>query len=159
MFRHLCLIIVIPLTLAVLTRRIIVGGIGESIFLSVRKRLEALSGLGLCVLVFTTFMLYGERVVNDPPLALRIAGPVSAFLMTLFVVSSALGKLLRTCHEDAVALTLSTTAKNNAISLALAFSTFGPDAALVNAIAGPLVQMPILLGFVALKKSKEKKKS
>ena len=55
---------------------------------------------------------------------------------------------------EAVALTLSTTAKNNVISLALAFSAFGADAGLVNAIAGPLVQLPILLGFVALEKSK-----
>ncbi len=154
MFSHLCLIIVIPLTLALLTRRIIVAGMGESVFLSVRERLKMLSGLGLCLLVFTMFMLYGDRVVNDPLLVLRIAGPVSAFLMILFFISSALGKLLRTCHEDAIALTLSTTAKNNAISLALAFSTFGPDAAFVNAIAGPLVQMPMLLGFVAVKRGK-----
>jgi len=154
MFRHLCLIIVIPLMLAVLTRRIIAGRLGESIFLSLRKRLKALSGLGLCLLVFTMSALYGDRVVHDPLLVLRIAGLVSAFLMILFVLSGTLGKSLRACREDAIALTLSTTAKNNAISLALSFSTFGADAALVNAIAGPLVQMPILLGFVALKGGK-----
>jgi arsenite transporter len=154
MFQHLCLIVVVPLTLAVLSRRIIVGRMGESVFLSVRERLKALSGHGLCLMVFTMFMLYGERVLNDPLLVLRIAGPVTAFLVILFLVSIALGKALCACYEDAVALALSTTAKNNAISLALAFSTFGPDAALVNAIAGPLVQMPILLGFVALRKGK-----
>jgi len=154
MFSHLCLIVVIPLVFAVLTRRIIVAGMGESVFLSVRERLKALSGLGLCLLVFTMFMLYGDRVVNDPLLVLRIAGPVLAFLMILFVLSGIVGKSLRACQEDAIALTLSTTAKNNAISLALSFSTFGADAALVNAIAGPLVQMPILLGFVAVKRGK-----
>jgi len=154
MFRHLCLIIVIPLMLAVLTRRIIAGRLGESIFLSVLKRLKALSGLGLCLLVFTMSALYGDRVVHDPLLVLRIAGLVSVFLMILFVLSGTLGKSLRACQEDAIARTLSTTAKNNAISLALSFSTFGADAALVNAIAGPLVQMPILLGFVALKRGK-----
>jgi arsenite transporter len=152
MFRDLCFIIVIPLMLAVLTRRIVSGRMGESVFLLFRERLKALSGLGLCLLIFTMSLLYGDRVLNDPLLVLRIAGPVSAFLVILFLFSSFLGKALHTCHEDAVALTLSTTAKNNAISLALAFSTFGPDAALVNAIAGPLVQMPMLLAFVALKR-------
>jgi arsenite transporter len=152
MFRDLCFIIVIPLVLAVLTRRIISGRMGESVFLVFRERIKAISGLGLCLLIFTMSLLYGDRVVDDPLLVVRIAGPVSAFLVILFLVSSALGKALRTCREDAVALTLSTTAKNNTISLALAFSTFGPDAALVNAIAGPLVQMPMLLAFVALKR-------
>lgn len=152
MFRDLCFIVVIPLMLAVLTRRIISGMKGESVFISFRQRVKKLSGLGLCLLIFTMSVLYGDRVLNDPPLILRIAGPVSAFLVILFFVSTILGKLLRSCHEDAVALTLSTTAKNNAISLALAFSTFGADAALVNAIAGPLVQMPMLLAFVALKR-------
>ncbi len=154
MFRHLCLIVVIPLMFAILTRRVIAGRMGESIFLSVRKRLKKLPGLGLCLLVFTMFMLYGDRVLNDPLLVLRIAGPVSAFLMILFVLSGILGRSLQTCQEDAIALTLSTTAKNNAISLALSFTTFGADAALVNAIAGPLVQMPMLLGFVAVKRGR-----
>ena len=34
-------------------------------------------------------MLYGDRVLNEPVLILKIAGPVSAFLIILFVVSSA----------------------------------------------------------------------
>lgn len=68
---------------------------------------------------------------------------------------SLLGRLFRVRYEDAVALTIAATAKNKAVSLALAFSAFGPESALVNAIAGPLVQMPMLLGFVAFKRSRQ----
>jgi ACR3 family arsenite transporter len=153
-FQHLCFIVVIPLVLAVLTRRVIVATNGESIFLLAKQRLKALSGLGLCLLVFTMSLLYGDRVLTEPVLILKIACPVFAFLSILFVISSLLGNLFHSRYEEAVALTLSTTAKNNAISMALAFSTFGADVGLVNAIAGPLVQLPILLGFVALKKIK-----
>lgn len=153
-FRQLCFIVVIPLVLSALTRRIILGRMGESIFLSAKGRIKRLSGVGLCLLVFTMSVLYGDRVLAEPLLVLKIAGPVAAFLMIMFIISHLIGKIFRSSYEDAVALTLSTTAKNNAISLALAFSTFGADAALVNAIAGPLVQLPMLLGFVALKRSK-----
>lgn len=149
MFQHLCYIIAIPLIAAALTRRIISGAMGESFFLAAKERIKSVSGLGLCLMVFTMSLLYGDRVIHEPLLALKIAGPVSAFLAILFLISGLLGKLFRSRYEDAVALTLSTTAKNNAISLALAFSTFGPDAAIVNAIAGPLVQLPILVGYVA----------
>jgi arsenite transporter len=153
-FRQLCFIVVIPMILAALTRRIILGRMGESVFLLAKARIKALSSGGLCLLVFTMSLIYGDRVLSEPLLIPKIAAPVSAFLMILFLLSRLLGKLLRSPYEDAVALTLSTTAKNNAISLALAFSAFGPDSALVNAIAGPLVQMPLLLGFVALNRGK-----
>jgi ACR3 family arsenite transporter len=153
-FQHLCFIIVIPLILAALTRRIILRRMEDSLALLVKERIKLLSAVGLCLLVFTMSLLYGDRVLNEPLLILRIAAPVAAFLTIMFLISGLLGKIFRSPYEDAVALTLSTTAKNNAISLALAFSTFGADAALVNAIAGPLVQLPILLGFVALKRGK-----
>ncbi len=158
-FRQLCFIIVIPLILAALTRRIILRSMGESVFLLAKARIKALSSGGLCLLVFTMSLLYGDRVISEPLLIPRIAAPVAAFLMILFLMSGLLGKMLRSPYEDAIALTLSTTAKNNAISLALAYSAFGADSALVNAIAGPLVQMPILLGFVALKRGKTSKAS
>jgi len=34
--------------------------------------------------------------------------------------------------------------------MALAFSAFGADVAMVNAVAGPLVQLPIMLGYIRL---------
>jgi ACR3 family arsenite efflux pump ArsB len=152
-FEHLCFIIVIPLMLAVLTRRIIVRKKGEPTFCSVKERLKPLSNLGLFLILFAMFLLYGDRVLSDPSFVLKIAAPVAVFLAILFLISGAVGKAFGAAYEDTIALTLSTTAKNNAISLALAFSTFGPDAGLVNAIAGPLVQLPILLAFVALRRS------
>ncbi|MEW6530201.1 MAG: bile acid:sodium symporter [Thermodesulfobacteriota bacterium] len=150
-FEHLCFIVVIPLALGVLTRRIVVWKKGESTFCSVKERLKPLSNLGLFLILFAMSLLYGDRVLSDPYFVLKIAAPVAAFLTILFVISGAIGKAFAAPYEDAIALTLSTTAKNNAISLALAFSTFGADAGLVNAIAGPLVQLPILLAFVALR--------
>ncbi len=150
-FRQLCFIILFPLIIAVLTRRIVSSAIGERAFRSFKARIKALSGGGLCVLLFSISLVYGDRIICEPLLILSVAGPVSAFLIILFFLSWFLGKMLRSPYEDATALTLSTMAKNNAISLALASSTFGPDAALANAIAGPLVQLPILLSFVALK--------
>jgi len=153
-FEHLCFIIVIPLILAMLTRRIVVMKRGESAFIFVKERLKPLSNIGLFLILFAMSLLYGDRVLTEPSFVLKIAAPVAAFLAILFLISGAVGKAFGAPYEDAIALTLSTTAKNNAISLALAFSTFGADAGLVNAIAGPLVQLPILLGFVALRKGK-----
>lgn len=105
----------------------------------------ALSAVGLFLIVFAISMLNGHRILDEPLLVLKIAAPVCAFLLTLFAFSYFLGKTLRSTREDAIAFSLSTIPKNNAVSPALAFSAFGSDTALVNAIAGPLVQLPILL--------------
>lgn len=153
-FRHLCFIIAIPLILAAVARRIIVRKKGESAFCTIKRRIKPLSSIGLSLLLFAMCLLYARRVMDEPLLVLRIAAPVFSFLLILFLLSGLLGRALSSVHRDAVALTLSTTAKNNAVSLALAFSAFGPDAGLVNAIAGPLVQLPMLLSFVALKKGR-----
>jgi len=150
-FQYLCLIILIPWIAAMLTRRIVSAAKGDPVFVLTGKRIKALSGLGLCLFLFTMSILHGHRVLGEPFLILRIAGPICAFLAVLLAASSLLGRILGSSHEDAIALTLSTTSKNNAIALALSLSAFGPETGLVNAIAGPLVQLPIMLGMVALK--------
>jgi ACR3 family arsenite efflux pump ArsB len=58
-FQHLCFIIVIPFILAALTRRIILGRMGETLALVVKERIQILSGVGLCLLVFTMSLSTG----------------------------------------------------------------------------------------------------
>ena len=65
-------------------------------------------------------------------------------------VSFLSNRALKTAYEDSVAFTISTTAKNNAIAMALALSAFGPEVALTHAVAGPLVQLPIMLSYLKL---------
>jgi ACR3 family arsenite transporter len=116
--------------------------------------MKALSSCGLILFLFAMSFLHGDRVVSQPGLVLRIATVVLVFMCVLFALSGALGTALRCRPEDLVALKISTAAKNNAVALALAYSAFGADAALVNAISGPLVQLPILLGFIAVRRSR-----
>lgn len=151
-FRSLCFIIMIPFIAALLTRWIILRTNGELTFALVAERLKALASLGLFLLLFAMSVQHGDRVASHPQLLLRIAAPVSLFLMTLLLLSGLVARAFRSDYREAVALQLSTTAKNNAVALGLAFSAFGGETALVNAVAGPLVQLPILLGFVALRR-------
>jgi len=149
-FRHLCFIIVIPLAPALLARVMIVRSKGAKAFSTFRNRMKRLSGLGLFLFLSAMSLLYGDRIFHDTSPVLNIAIPVAGFLMILLILSGLCAKVVGACYEEAVAFTLSTTAKNNAIALALAFTTFGADATLVNAVAGPLVQLPLMLSFVAL---------
>lgn len=157
MFKHLCFMILLPLIIAILTRRFVLRTKGESTFVSLRQWLKPVSGIGLSLMVFSISMLYGDRVRNEPFLILRIAAPVSGFIIAMSGLSWLVGMAFGSGYAERIALTMSTTAKNTAVSVALVFSTFGADAALINAIAGPLVQLPMLLGFVTLKNAQKRR--
>ncbi len=150
---YLIMIIIVPLFLADLTRRIVVRKCGAGNFSKAKDRLKALSGFGLILLLFIIFVLKGRRMVDHPALFFRIIGPVASFLIILLTGSVVFGRAVHLKNEDSVALSISTTPKNNAISLALALSAFGGEVAMTNAIAGPLVQFPIMLLFLKLWKS------
>lgn len=151
-FRSLCAMIVIPFLTALLTRWIISSTKGEATFTLIAERFKALASLGLFLLLFAMSVQHGDRIVSHPQLLLRIAAPVSLFLTTLLLLSGLVARVFHSDYREAIALQLSTSAKNNAVAIGLAFSAFGGETALVNAVAGPLVQLPILLGFVALRR-------
>jgi ACR3 family arsenite efflux pump ArsB len=118
-----------------------------------RNRLKALSGFGMILLLFTIFVLNGRQMTDHPALLFRIVGPVASFLVILLIGSVSFGRMVHLHSEDSAALSISTMAKNNAISLALALSAFGSEVAMTNAIAGPLVQFPFMLLFLKFWKS------
>lgn len=146
--KYLLLIVWLPMLMARLTRRLLVRRNGGRTYAHFRKRLEMGSSFGLMLFLFVVFSLTGRQVIDNPVMILKILCPVLLFLLLLIAISILAGRLLVASHEDAVSLTMSITPKNNAVAMALAFSAFGADVALVNAIAGPLVQLPLMLGYI-----------
>ncbi len=87
---------------------------------------------------------------------LEILLPSLSFMIILLMFSSFIFRLLRWRPTDSAAFIVSTTTKNNAISIIITLSTFGPEAALANAITGPLVQAPLMLLYISLNMSRIK---
>ncbi len=146
--KHLFAIIVLPMTLADMTRRITTKRKGVYAFHNIKEQMKDFSSLGLIMLLFIIFVLNGKLVLNDPGLILMIVFPVCSFLMVLLIFSTIICKIVRSSRKDSIAFTISVCAKNNALSLALALSVFGTDVGLVNAIAGPMVQFPFMLSYL-----------
>lgn len=150
--KYLFVIIWLPMIMARLTRRILIRRKGGRTYSHFRKRLEKSSSFGLMFFLFIVFSLTGRQVIDNPVMILKILCPVLLFLLLLIAISILVGRLLVASHEDTVSLTMSITPKNNSVAMALAFSAFGADVALVNAIAGPLVQLPLMLGYIRFSK-------
>ena len=155
--KHLFIIIVIPWIMADLTRRLVLKKKGEDGFQKVRNELMVLPGIGMVLLLFSIFVLNGRSVVAEPLLILRIVFPVGGFLVALIIIARFISKFLRLNHADSTAMVMSTTAKNNAIAMALALSAFGTEVGMVTAFTGPMTQFPIMIAYLKIAQAKMKR--
>ena len=54
-------------------------------------------------------------------------------------------------------MVMSTTAKNNAMAMALALSAFGTEVGMVTAFTGPMTQFPIMIAYLKIAQAKMKR--
>jgi ACR3 family arsenite transporter len=154
---YLVLAIVVPMALASVTRGWMIARTGSAYFEKMKDYLQMLPGYGLMFLLFIIFSVTEHRVVSSPSLFLQIVGPTSCFLLILLIFSTCLNIWLGLRYQDAVALTVSSGAKNNAVAIAVAAASFGVETASVIAIVGPLVQLPIMLGYIKVTQTVRKR--
>ena len=145
--RSLAITIFLPLLFAWFARKVITWTRGKEAFQRLKPSLKQISPYGLMLLAFAIFAMSGRQAVQDPLLMLRITLASFLFLTTLLAVSLLLGRMSGLGHADISALAISSATKNNAISLTLALLMFDAQAALAIAVAGPMVQIPVMLGF------------
>jgi ACR3 family arsenite efflux pump ArsB len=151
--KYLSAIIVIPMIMAEISRRVMAKQWGESLFHRIKERCKVFSGFGLMMMIFVVFALNGKLVLREPMLILKILIPATLFLITLLVCSNLFCRIARFRYEDSIALSLGTSSKNVPIAIALAFSAYGQEVALVIGVAGPLVQLPVMLSYLRLRRS------
>lgn len=151
MVTYLMMIVALPVVAANGTRTWFMKKKGPAHYRLIKDRLKALTGYGLMGLFVIIFTLKGKVLIHEPLVILRVMLPVASFLGVLLLTAHLLGRLAGSPYEDGVALIISSTAKNTAVAVALGATAFGPEVALVIGVSGPLVQLPIMLGFVKFK--------
>ena len=144
-FKYLVTIVIVPLVLAMLTRRILTRWRGQEVFDGFRVRMKTLTGSGLLIVIFVIFALKGSQVLHNPAIVPTIMAPAVLFMAGTFFLSQMLIRIVKPLPEDSTAFIISSIIKNNSVTVALVLSVFGPDAALANAVAGPMVQFPVAL--------------
>ena len=140
--------IILPIIAACLLRRYIVAKRGPGAYGALKKSLKNLSGCGLILMVFIIFASNGKLFSSQPWAIMKIAVAALLFFVGQIICSMLFARAARASYSDSVALVISSTAKNTALAMALAISYFGAEASLVNAVAGPLVQLPGMLAFL-----------
>jgi ACR3 family arsenite transporter len=118
------------------------------------------SPLTLIALLFTIivmFCLKGRVIVSIPLDVLRIAVPLCLYFTIMFVGTYYICHLFRFNTQESITLSFTSASNNFELAIAVSIAVFGlnsPEA--FAGVIGPLVEVPVMLGFVYLVRYLEK---
>ncbi|GAB3756627.1 arsenic resistance protein [Microlunatus parietis] len=142
---------VAPLLAAVLARQLIrslLPGAAVDVIIATARRLVPWT---IAALIVTIFAGHADTLVAELPGLPRILGTVAAFFLIMLAIGELVRRAGRFDRPDQVLLTMTTSARNAPLMIAIAAVTF-PDrpAVVATIVAGMLIEFPHLIMLTAL---------
>lgn len=137
-FKQIMIVVVLPLVLGNITRRILISKKGLQYYQkNLKPVFPSFSTLGVLGIVFVAMSLKAQSIFNNPGQLISLVLPLLLLYGMNFLISTIIGKLLFN-REDAIALVYGTVMRNLSIALAIAMTAFGKEGseiALIIALA------------------------
>ncbi len=140
------LVLLIPLLLAFITKRILNNM--EQIKEKIGPTMSILPTVFLSLAIVAMFAAKGQLLLDHLDLIWKIIIPILSFFIINFIIGQKVGSALKFSYYDKTSFSMTTLARNSPIALAIAMTAFldQPLIALIL-VVGPLLELPILAGI------------
>jgi len=137
MMMSIVTVLIAPMILGYLTRRVLVWRLGEKKFQKLQPLFPALSLMALYVIVFMIFFAKATVIVEKWQMVLMLLIPNALFVALTLIAVTWLDRRLRLSYGEHMAVVFASTGKNNGTAIAIAATAFSP------LVAVPAATMPI----------------
>ena len=143
------LVLVLPIILGYLTRRVLLRWLGKAGFDRIMPIFPIVTLLSLFMIVFLIFFLKATLLLSKWTLLLWLTVPNVLFVAITLVLVTWLDRRLGLSYEDHMGVVFASTGKNNGTAIALATAAFSPLVA-VPAATLPIFQIIFLVAYLRI---------
>lgn len=141
-FKSLFKVVVLPLVLGDLTRRLLIKLYGIEGYKKMKPNFGGISSIGVLLIVFISMALKSKTIITQLDLVVLSIIPLVIFYVLLVIISNFIGNKFLD-KKDRISLVYSTSLRNLTIALGLAISSFSESLAVFLIAIAYIVQLPV----------------